>query len=122
MAIVFCKQPCFDFEIKGGIATKVIRTLTVMCVERGLTVNVEKIKVMVFNSINPCQEFVFKGDFIERVQSFKYLGILFETTSNLDNVVEHLAVINRHSLFIMNRRYAKLHIMDIKLCCDLFNM
>ncbi len=93
-----------------------------MCVERGLTVNVEKIKVMVFNSINPCQEFVFKGDFIERVQNFKYLGILFETTSNLDSVVEHLAVINRHSLFIMNRRYAKLHIMDIKLCCDLFNM
>jgi hypothetical protein len=39
-----------------------------------------KKKVMVFNSIDPCQEFVFKGDVIERVQTFKYMGILLETT------------------------------------------
>jgi len=29
--------------------------------------NVKKIKVMVFNYVNPCQEFVFEGDVIERV-------------------------------------------------------
>jgi hypothetical protein len=52
--------------------------------------NMKKTKVMVLNSPNPCQEFVFKGDVIERVQTFKYLGILFETTPNLDSVVEHL--------------------------------
>ncbi len=46
------------------------------CVERGLTMNVKKPKVMVFNSTNPCQELVFKGDVIERVKTFKYLGIL----------------------------------------------
>jgi hypothetical protein len=28
---------------------------------------------------------------------------------------------NRHSLFALNRRYAELHIMDVKLGCDLFN-
>jgi hypothetical protein len=37
------------------------------CVERGFTVNVKKKKVMVFNSADPCQEFVFEGDVIERV-------------------------------------------------------
>ncbi len=29
--------------------------------------NVKKTKVMVFNSADPCQEFVFKGDVIQRV-------------------------------------------------------
>ncbi len=62
-----------------------------------------------------------EGDVIERVQTFKYLGILLETTMNLDSAVEHLAAANRHSLFALNRRYAKLHIMDLKLHCDLFN-
>ncbi len=76
---------------------------------------------MVFNSVDPCQEFVFKGDTIERVQTFKYLGILLETTSNLDNVMERLVLANRHSLFALNCCYAELRITDVKIRCDLFN-
>jgi hypothetical protein len=76
---------------------------------------------MVFNSLDSCQEFVFGGDVIERVQTFKYLGILLETTPNLDSEVEHLASANRSSLFALNRRCAELCIMDVKLRCDLFN-
>jgi hypothetical protein len=64
---------------------------------------------------------VFKGDAIERVQTFKYLGILLETTPNLDNAVEHLATASRCSLFALNRRCAELRIMDVKLHYDLFN-
>ncbi len=74
-----------------------------------------------FNFVDPCQEFMFEGDVIECVQTFKYLGILFGTTLNLDRVVEHLVATNRRSLFALNRRYAELRIMDIKLCYDLFN-
>ncbi len=77
---------------------------------------------MVLNFVDPCQEFVFKGDAIERVQTFKYLGILLETTLNLNNVVEHLAAVSRHFLFTLNHRCAELRIMDVKLCYDLFNM
>ncbi len=84
--------------------------------------NVKKTKVMVSNSIDPCQEFVFKYDFIKRVQTFKYLGILLETTSNLDNAVKHIEATNRHLLFALNRCCAELCIMDVKLCYDLFNM
>ncbi len=91
-------------------------------VERGLTVNMKKTKVMVFNSVDPCQKFVCEGDAIERVQIFKYLGILLETTPNLDNAVEHLAAASKHSLFTLNRRCAELRIMNVKLRCDLFNM
>jgi hypothetical protein len=82
---------------------------------------VKETKVMVFNYVHPCQEFVFEGDVIERVQTFKYLGILLETTSNLDSAVEHLVVASRCSLFTLNRSYAKLRIMDVKLRCNLFN-
>ncbi len=80
-----------------------------------------KKRVMVFNYANPCQKFVFEGDIIEHVQTFKYLEILLETTSNLDNVMEHLVVVSRRSLFTLNRHCAKLRIMDVKLRYDLFN-
>jgi hypothetical protein len=40
---------------------------------------------------------------------------------NLDSAVEHLTTVSRRSLFALNRRCAKLRIMDIKLCYDLFN-
>jgi hypothetical protein len=76
---------------------------------------------MVFNFADPCQKFVFEGDVIECVQTFKYLGILLETTPNLNSAMEHLPIANRHSLFALNRRCAKLRIMDVKLRCDLFN-
>jgi hypothetical protein len=84
--------------------------------------NVKKTKVMVFSSANPWQKFMFEGDVIERVQTFKYLGILLETTRNLDGAVEHLAIANGHSLFALNHHCAELRIMDVKLDCDLFNM
>jgi hypothetical protein len=42
-------------------------TLQQFCAERGLTVNVKKTKVMVFNYVDPCQKFVLEGDIIERV-------------------------------------------------------
>jgi hypothetical protein len=77
---------------------------------------------MVFNFADPCQEFVFESDVIERVQTFKYLGIMLETTPNLDSAVEHLTTTSRRSLFALNRHFAELHIMDVKLYCDLLNM
>ncbi len=75
---------------------------------------------MVFNFANPCQEFMFEGDIIERVQTFKYVGILLETTPNLNSAMEHLAAANKRSLFALNHHYAKLCIMNVKLRCDLF--
>jgi len=45
---------------------------------------------------------MFEGDVIECVQTFKYLGILLETTLNLDSVVEHLIAASRRSLFALN--------------------
>jgi hypothetical protein len=76
---------------------------------------------MVFNFVDPCQEFMFEGNAIKHVQTFKYLRILLETTSNLDNAMEHLGAVNKRSLFALNHCCVKLRIIDVKLHCDLFN-
>ncbi len=76
---------------------------------------------MVFNFADPCQEFMFEGDIIEHVQTFKYLGILLETTPNLNSAMEHLVTTSRRLLFTLNCQCVELCIMDIKLRCDLFN-
>jgi hypothetical protein len=39
----------------------------------------------------------------------------------LDSVMERLAVTNECSFFMLNHHYAKLRIMDVNLCYDLFN-
>ncbi len=52
---------------QGGGTLLAINTFQQFCVKRGLTVNLKKTKVMVFNFVDPCQEFVFKGDTIEHV-------------------------------------------------------
>jgi hypothetical protein len=118
--LFFVDDLALTLESKVGLKQQ-LDALQQFCVEHGLTMNVKKTKVMVFNSADPCQEFVFKGDVIERVQTFKYLGILLETTPNLDNAVEHLVTTNRRSLFALNHCCAELCIMDVKLHCDLFN-
>jgi hypothetical protein len=84
--------------------------------------NMKKTKVMVFNFVDPCQKFVFEGDVIEHVQTFKYMGIMLETTLNLDCAVECQVVASKHLLFMLNCRCVELHIMDVKLRCDLSNM
>jgi hypothetical protein len=119
--LLFADDLVLTSESEVGLQQQ-LDTLQQFCAECGLTVNVKKTKVMVFNSVDPCQKFVFEDDIIERVQSFNYLGILLETTPNLDNAVEHLTAASRCSLFALNRRCAELHIMDIKLRCDLLNM
>jgi hypothetical protein len=119
--LLFADDLALMSESEVGLQQQ-LDTLQQFCVECGLAVNVKKEEVMVFNFVDPCQEIVFEGNGIERVQTFQYLGILFEITSNLESAVEHLVVASRRSLFTLNRRCAELCIMDIKLCCDLFNM
>jgi len=118
--LLFANDLALMSESKVGLQQQ-LDTLQQFFAERGLMVNMKKTKVMVFNSTDPCQKIMFENDIIECVQTFQYSGILLETTSNLDNAVEHLATTSKRSLFTLNRQCAKLCIMDIKLRCDLFN-
>jgi hypothetical protein len=118
--LLFADDLVLTSELEVGLQQQ-LDTLQQFYAERGLIVNVGKKKTMVFNFVDPCQKFVFQGDAIESVQTFKYLGILLKTIPNLDSAVEHLVVVSRRSLLTLNRHCAELHIMDVKLCCDLFN-
>ncbi len=82
--MLFVDDLILTSKLEVGLQLDVVQQF---CVEHGLTMNVKKTKIMVFNFTDPCQEFVFEEDAIERVQTFKYLGILLETTSNLDRAV-----------------------------------
>jgi hypothetical protein len=82
--LLFADDLALTSESEVGLQQQ-LDTFQQFCVERGLTMNVKKTKVMVFNSVDPCQKFMFEGDIIERVQTFNYLGILLETTPNLDS-------------------------------------
>jgi hypothetical protein len=64
--LFFANDLVLTSESKVGLEQQ-LNTLQQFCVEHGLIVNVEKTKAMMFNSINPCQKFVFKGDTIESV-------------------------------------------------------
>jgi hypothetical protein len=76
-------------ELEVGLQQQ-LNMLQQFYAECELIVNMKNTKVMVFNFVNPCQEFVFKGDTIERVQTFKYLGILFSTCWCVPQQVMHV--------------------------------
>jgi hypothetical protein len=63
---------------------KQIDALSKFCVEQQLVINVSKTKVVVFEkrrSATP--EFTYKGTTLERVQSFRYLGLEFHSTKGM---------------------------------------
>ncbi len=64
--LLFTDDLVLTLESEVGLQQQ-LYTLQQLCVKRGLIVNVEKTKAMVFNSIDPCQKFVFKGDAIKKV-------------------------------------------------------
>jgi len=64
--LLFANGLALMSESKVGLQQQ-LDMLHQFCVERGLMVNMKKKKVMVFNYVDPCQEFVFEGDTIECV-------------------------------------------------------
>ena len=96
--------------------------LAQFCADRGLTVNVSKTKVMVFEAKrSECQPFMFNGQVIERVDVFKYLGIAFHAQRGLSCAVEQLCCSARKALFALHCRCHELHITCPKLKCTLFD-
>jgi hypothetical protein len=53
--------------LESKVGLQQLDMLQQLCVKRGLTMNVKKTKIMVFNYADPCQKFMFEGDTIEYV-------------------------------------------------------
>ena len=92
------------------------------CKARGLVVNVKKTKVIVFeHKHSNCPPILFEGEEIERVEAFKYLGILFHETRGMSCAIEQLTVSARKAMFAMHADCRRLHIHDPCLRCQLFD-
>ena len=92
------------------------------CQEHGLTVNIAKTKVMVFETRRTsCPLFLFEGKTIEQVDEFKYLGICFHGTLGLTCAIEQLCASAKRALFAIYGRCHELHIQDPRLKCKLFD-
>jgi len=64
--LLFANDLALTSELEVGMQQQ-LDALQQFCAEHELIMNVKKTKIMVFNSVDPCQKFVFEGDIIERV-------------------------------------------------------
>jgi hypothetical protein len=75
---------------------KQIDALSEFCVERQLVINVSKTKVVVFEKHRSAvPKFTYRGTTIERVQSFRYLGLELHSTRGMAVSIAKLTALGR---------------------------
>ena len=99
-----------------------LNILQSFCDKRGLTVNVKKTKVVVFEGKqSQSPTFTYAGAEIEQVEEFKYLGICFHATRGLSCAIEYLCNSARKAMFAVLGRCHELHIQQPLLKLKLFD-
>jgi hypothetical protein len=99
-----------------------IDRLASFCEGRGLSVNVEKTKVVVFGSRSMLKNsLIFRDMKIEQVVSFRYLGLELHQSGSFKVAATTLLESARKATFGLHSRCAALHINDPKLKCKLFD-
>jgi hypothetical protein len=88
-----------------------------------LTLNVKKTKTMVVqqNTIQVSPFIDFKGDVIQNVTEYKFLGCLFKSNGNLRNSLKELAKKARKVLFSLREKTSSLGILPISVSINLFD-
>jgi hypothetical protein len=87
-----------------------------------LVINVSKTKVVVFEKHHSAApEFTYRGTTIERVQSFRYLGLELHSTRGMAVAITKLTTAGKKALFALRRRCNDLSITDPKIMCQLFD-
>ena len=86
------------------------------CEDRGLTVNIEKTKTLVFGA-GKCLKtpITLNGIPVEQVESFKYLGLVFHQNCSFKLAVDTLSASARKATFCLHSRCANLRITDPRL-------
>ncbi len=101
---------------------KQIDALFEFCVEQQLVINVSKTKVVVFEKCRSATpKFTYKGTTIERVQSFKYMGLELHSTRGMAIAIDKLTATGKKALFALCRRCNDLSIIDPEVMCQLFD-
>jgi hypothetical protein len=87
-----------------------------------LVINVSKTKVVVFEKHHSAApEFTYRGTTIERVQSFRYLGLDLHGTRGIAVTIAKLTTAGKKALFALCRICNDLSITDPKVMCQLFD-
>jgi hypothetical protein len=101
---------------------KQIDALSKFCVERQLVINVSKTKVVVFEKCRSATlEFTYRRTTIERVQSFRYLGLELHSTRGMAVAIDKLTAIGKKAPFALRCRCNDLSITDPEVMCQLFD-
>jgi hypothetical protein len=97
---------------------KQIDALSEFCVERQLVINVSKTKVVVFEKCHSAGPwFTYRGTTIERVQSFRYLGLELHSIRGMAVGIDNLTAAGKKALFALRRRCNDLSITDPEVMC-----
>ncbi len=70
---------------------------------------------------NVAPEFTYRGTTIERVQSFRYLGLELHSTKCMTIAIAKLTTAGKKALFALRRRCNDLNITDPEVMCQLFD-
>jgi hypothetical protein len=82
-----------------------LNALEVYCEEWGLNINTKKTQIMIFSknknaSTNePAFNFTFNNSLLEKVNEYKYLGLIFNSNGKLNNASQNLAQKGRKAYF-----------------------
>jgi hypothetical protein len=96
--------------------------LGTFCETRQLTVNTEKTKVLVFGSRQPHPNtFKIRGDAIEQVKSYKYLGLTMHQNRSWALALAERAQSARRAVFSLRKRCGEMHISDVGTTLQLFD-
>ncbi len=66
-------------------------------------------------------EFTYRGTTIERVQSFRYLGLKLHNTRGMTVAIDKLTAAGKKALFALRRRCNDMSIIDPEVMCQLFD-
>ena len=91
---------------------KGLENLEVYCKIWRLTVNVEKTKVMIFENrkSNKHYEFKYDGNAVKVVDSFKYLGVYFNTKGTFSQTKVHLSEQATKAMFSLLKKWRQFDI------------
>ena len=111
-----------SFSYSAAGLQKQLDILSECCAASGLSVNVKKTKILVFElrkSITPCLHF--NRDPIEQVDEFKSPGVLMHGTQTLSPATKYLCKAAKRTMFGLQRRCQQLSIHDPIMKCKLFD-
>ncbi len=66
-------------------------------------------------------EFTYRGTTIERVQSFRYMGLELHSTRGMAVAIDKLTAAGKKALFALRRRCNDMSITDSEVMCQLFD-